>query len=160
MDTEGDLPPWRILLPHGDRPPWRPEVKAPPTRAQYSEYARETSATMDTEGDMPPWARHGDRPPSWRPEVKAPPTRAQYSEYAMAQDHENSNYKTIAVLHLIDKTLQRIEDKIDAENLTAQRLEKKIDKVVNMIENDRIIIRNQRTATQKSSCWMCLQGYK
>ena len=78
----------------------------------------------------------------------------------MAQNHENSNYKTIAVLHLIDKTLQRIEDKIDAENLTAQRLEKKIDKVVNMIENDRIIIRNQRTATQKSNCWMCLQGYK
>ena len=154
MDTEGDLPPWRILLPHGDRPPWRPEVKAPPTRAQYSEYARETSATMDTEGDMPPWARHGDRPPSWRPEVKAPPTRAQYSEYAMAQDRENSNYKTIAVLHLIDKTLQRIEDKIDAESLTAQRLEKKIDKVDNKIDD---VIRIQWTAPQKSSCWMCLQ---
>ena len=113
MDTEGDLPPWRILLPHGDRPPWRPEVKAPPTRAQYS-------------------------------------------EYAMAQDHENSNYKIMAVLHLIDKILQRIEDKIDAESLTAQRLEKKIDKVDNMIDD---VIRNQRTATQKSSCWMCLQGY-
>ena len=121
MDTEGDLPPWRILLPHGDRPPWRPEVKAPPTRAQYSEYAREQD-----EKDV----------------------------YAMRSSEKER------IEERLKKVLQRIEDKIDAENLTAQRLEKKIDKVVNMIENDRIIIRNQRTATQKSSCWMCLQGYK
>ena len=118
MDTEGDLPPWRILLPHGDRPPWRPEVKAPPTRAQYSEYAREQD-----EKDV----------------------------YAMRSSEKER------IEERLKKVLQRIEDKIDAENLTAQRLEKKIDKVDNMIDD---VIRNQRTATQMSSCWMCLQGYK
>ena len=117
MDTEGDLPPWRILLPHGDRPPWRPEVKAPPTRAQYSEYAM-----AQDEKDV----------------------------YAMRSSEKER------IEERLKKVLQRIEDKIDAESLTAQRLEKKIDKVDNMIDD---VIRNQRTATQKSSCWMCLQGY-
>ena len=108
MDTEGDLLPWRILLP-GDRPPWRPEVKAPPTRALGENDA-----------------------------------------HAMRSSEKER------IEERLKKVLQRIEDKIDAESLTAQRLEKKIDKVDNMIDD---VIRNQRTAAQKSSCWMCLQGY-
>ena len=96
--------------------------------------------------DMP-WHNHGNRPP-WRPEVKAPPTRAQYSEYAMEQNHENSAEARIK------KVLQRIEDKIDAESLTAQRLEDKIDKVDSMID----VIRTQLAAPLQTccSCWMCL----
>ena len=115
MDTEGDLPPWRILLPHGDRPPWRPEVKAPPTRAQYSEYAM-----AQDEKDV----------------------------YAMRSSEKER------IEARLKEVLQRIEDKIDAESSTAQRLEKKIDKVDNMIDD---VSRIRWTAPSKSSCWMCLQ---
>ena len=103
--------------------------------------------------DMP-WHNHGNRP-TWRPEVKAPPTRAQYSEYAMAQNHENSAEGRITkVLHLVDEILQRIEGKIDADRLIAQRLEYKIDKVDRKID----VIRTQLAAplTTCCSCWMCL----
>jgi len=93
-----------------------------------------------------PWHNHGNMPR--RPEVKAPPTRAQVREYAMEQNHENSAEARIK------NVLQRIEDKIDAESLTAQRLEDKIDKVDSMID----VIRTQLAApvTTCCSCWMCL----
>ena len=73
----------------------------------------------------------------------------------MAQNHENSAEGRITkVLHLVDEILQRIEGKIDADRLIAQRLEYKIDKVDSKID----VIRTQLAAplTTCCSCWMCL----
>ena len=91
----------------------------------------------------------------------------------MAQNHENLVQSTAEgriteVLRLLDKILQRIEGKIDADSVEinsmvdkldsmidkVDKVDRKIDKVDSMID----VIRTQLAARQETccGCWMCL----
>ena len=129
---------------HGDMPPRRPEVKAPPTRAR---------------GDRPPWLAQYD------------------SEHAMAQNHENLVQSTAegritVILGAVDKILQRIEGKIDADSVEINSMVYKLDSMIDKVDKvdsminkiDKVdsmidVIRTQLAARRETccSCWMCLR---
>ena len=94
----------------------------------------------------------------------------------MAQNHENLVQSTAEgrikeVLHLVNKILQRIERKIDADSVEINSMVDKLDSMIDKVDKvdskiDKIdkvdsmidVTRTQLAARQETccGCWMCL----